>query len=109
MKSSKALIVDLNRIHTSRSVKEKEKFEILAEVAESGIWREYQCGIVPLFLCSPSFDIDNLFEGTYFSSNLQKCHMAMLSQKIYCHGLRIWDGLNIKSRNCRRPHRRNVH
>ena len=66
MKSSKALIVDLNRIHTSRSVKEKEKFEILAEVAESGIWREYQCGIVPLFLCSPSFDIDNLFEGTYF-------------------------------------------
>lgn len=66
MKSSKALIVNLNRIHTSRSVKEKEKFEILAEVAESGIWREYQCGIVPLFLCSPSFDIDNLFEGTYF-------------------------------------------
>ena len=67
MKSSSALIVDLSRIHTSRSIKEKEKAEILMGVAESGKWKEITCGIVPLFLCSPSFKIEDVFESQYMA------------------------------------------
>lgn len=67
MKSSSALIVDLNRIHISRSIKEKEKAEILMGVAESGKWKEITCGIVPLFLCSPSFKIEDVFGSQYMA------------------------------------------
>ena len=67
VKSSIALIVDLNHLKASRSIKEKEKAEILIGVAEFGKRKDITCGIVPLFLCSSSFKIEDIFGSQYMA------------------------------------------